>query len=154
MNGDHGAAGISYLVRDDYFEPARGHRAERALAALAVKTRLGRPTLLETHRANFLGDRNVVDAAIGELDRLLRLALRSFPDMQFLSTEELAIGMGRLDPRLIERRFPARMHVWLRRLWRVSRLRKLACLTGLIIPASLLYVLTSRGARASESSAG
>ena len=140
VNGDRGAGGITYLVRDEYFEPARGHRAERGLAALVAKTGTGRPTLLETHRANFLGDAKVVDAAIGELDRLLAMALRAFPDVRFFSTEELALSMRRKDPRLVERRLTMRLHLWLRRLWGVSRLRKLACLTGLIVPAWLLYV--------------
>lgn len=139
-NGDRGAGGITYLVRDDYFEPTRGHQAERGLAALAGKTRVGRPTLLETHRANFLGDAKVVDAAIEELDRLFAMALRAFPDVRFFSTEELALSMRRKDPRLVERRLTMRLHLWLRRLWGVSRLRKLACLTGLIVPAWLLYV--------------
>jgi hypothetical protein len=143
-NGDRGAGGITYVVRNDYFEPAHGHQAERGLAALAAKSRVGRPTLLETHRANFLDDSSVADAAAVELDRLLTLALRTFPDVRFLSTEELAMAMRHHDPHLVERRFAAKLHIWLRRLWRVSRLRKLACVTGVIIPASLLYVLTWR----------
>jgi len=145
VNGDRGAAGITYLVRNDYFEPARGHQAERGLAALAAKTRAGRPTLLETHRINFLGDAALADAAIRELDRLLALALRAFPNLLFLSTEELASQIRRGDPRLIERRLSARLHVWLRRLWGISRLRKLAWVTGVIVPACLVYLLTWRG---------
>lgn len=153
-NGNRGTGGITYLVRDDYFEPARGHRAERGIAALAGKTHVGRPTLLETHRANFLGATEIADAAITELDRLLALALEAFPDVQFLSTEELALSMRRLDPRLVERRFAMRLHTWLRRLWGVSRLRKLACLTGAIIPAWLLYIASWRKAGAPRSASG
>lgn len=152
-NGDRGAAGITYVVRDDYFEPIRGHRAERGIAALAAKTRVGRPTLLETHRVNFLENAAAADA-LGELNRLFTLALRSFPDVRFLCTEELASAMCGDDPRLIERRFGSRLHIWLRRLWCVARLRKLAWLTGVIAPAWLLYALTWRGTRAPRSSAG
>jgi len=151
LNGDQGAAGITYLVRDDYFEPALGHRAERGLAALSTKTRTGRPTLLETHRANFLKDAAAADSAIRELDRLLALALHAFPDVVFVSTEELALRMLRHDPRLVERRFAIRLHIWLRRLWGVSRLRKLAFLTGVIVPAWLLYLLTWRRTGAPQS---
>jgi len=153
-NGDRGAGGIMYLTRDDYFEPARGHQAERALASLARKTRAGRPTLLEMHRANYLGDAKVADAAIKELDRLLALALKGFPDVQFLSTEELALSLRRKDLRLVERRLTMRLHVWLRRLWGVSRLRKLACLTGVIVPAWLVYLSTWRRTGAPRSSNG
>jgi len=154
VNGDRGAAGITYLVRNDYFEPAHGHRAERGLAALAAKTRAGRPTLLETHRINFLGDAALADAAIRELDRLFALALRAFPNLLFLSTEELASQMRRGDPRLIERRLSARLHIWLRRSWSISRLRKLACLTGVIVPAWLLYASTWRKTGAPRSPSG
>ena len=154
VNGDRGAAGITYLVRDDYFEPARGHQAERGLAALVAKTRTGRPTLLETHRANFLDDSATAGAAIRELERLLVLSLRAFPDVVFLSTQELGSQMRRGDPRLIERRLSARIHIWLRRLWGLSRLRKLAFLTGVIVPAWLLYLLTWRRTGAPRSASG
>jgi len=146
VNGERGAAGICYVVRDDYFEPARGHRAEQGLAALSRKTRAGRPTLLETHRANFLGDAAIAEAAVKELDRLLSSALRTFPGVLFLSTEDLARRLQQRDAQLIERRIATRLRIWLRRLWLLSRLRKLAWLTGAIVPAGLLYLLTWRSA--------
>ena len=52
-NGQINAHGQMYVVRDEYFEPAFGHLAEKGLAALKNKSKLGRPTLLETHRSNF-----------------------------------------------------------------------------------------------------
>lgn len=142
VDGERGAAGITYVVRDAYFEPARGHSAERALEALGTRTHVGRPTLLETHRANFLGDAPSVEAAVRELDRMLGLACARFPGVAFLSTEELALRMRRNDPSLVERRGGARLHVWLRRLSQVARLRKLAWLTGAIVPAMVLYAAT------------
>ena len=154
LNGDKGAAGITYVVRDDYFEPARGHKAERGLAALAAKSRVGRPTLLETHRANFLGDGAAADPAIAELDRLLAMALRAFPGVVFLSTEALALRLCRRDPWLVERGFAARLHIWLRRLWNVAWLRKLALLTGAVVPGWLLYAATWRAAGAPGASPG
>ena len=54
--------------------------------------------------------------------------------------------MRRNDPWLVETALGARLHVWLRRLWRIGRLRKLAWLTGVIVPASLLYAATWPGA--------
>lgn len=142
-NGAAGNAGVTYLVRDDYFEPARGHSAKQALAAFGAKTRLGRPTLLETHRANFLGDADIAEAAVRELDRLIALVLRTFPEVLFLSTEELAVRMRRAEPELVESRIAFRLRIWLRRLWTVSQLRKLACLTGIVAPAFLVYALAS-----------
>lgn len=87
-NGQAGAGGVIYLVRDRYFEPARGHRAAGGLDALAEKTRQGRPCLLETHRFNFTGPHRV--EALAELDTLLALALEHFPEVRFTSTAELA----------------------------------------------------------------
>jgi hypothetical protein len=142
VNGDMGKGGVLYLVRDEYFEPARGHTAERALAALSSKTCVGRPTLLETHRANFLGDTVAADAAIGELDRLLTLARKAFPDVLFLCPEELASRMQEHDAQLVEWRLAIRLHIWLRRLWKLSRLRKLAWVTGVIVPGGLLFAGT------------
>lgn len=142
VNGDCGRTGVRYIVRDDYFEPARGHRAEQALVALVAKTRAGRPTLLETHRANFISGTPVAEAAIGEIDRLLALALKLFPGVVFMSTEDLATRLHRRDANLVANQVALRIHIWLRRLWNVSRLRKLAFLTGTVIPGIALYWAT------------
>jgi hypothetical protein len=91
LNGDKSEAGLTYIVRDDYFEPARGQTAEHGLAALARKTHAGRPTLLETHRANFLGDAAVAEAAITNSTIFSRLLYNGSP-VQFLPTEQLACG--------------------------------------------------------------
>ena len=151
VNGEGSTAGITYLVRDDYFEPARGHTAERGLAAVRNKTRVGRPTLLETHRANFLGDAMVAEQAIIELGRLIASVLQTFPDLVFTSPEQLASRMQQRDPELVERRLAVRLHIWLLRSWKLSRLRKLAFVTGVIIPGWLLFVGTRRGATVPQS---
>ena len=142
-NGQLGADGLTYLVRDDYFEPARGHRADQAVFGLAAKARLGRPALFETHRSNFIGDAATADSALRELDRLLTRAIDDFPELIFMSTEDLGRSMREQEPQLVELRTAFRIRVWLRRLWALSRLRKLACVTGLIAPAILVYGLTS-----------
>ena len=139
-NGEKGADGIVYVVRDDYFEPMFGHKAERGLAAFQEKTRLGRPTLLEMHRANFLGDRKLARRAREELRSLLSLVLEHAPHVRFVTTEELASAISADDPDLIEHRGDRRVNIWLRRLNTVHRLRKLGWLTGAVIPAWLLYV--------------
>jgi hypothetical protein len=73
---------------------------------------------------------------------MLGLALERCPDVTFLSSEELALRMRCKDPRLVERGLGARLHVWLRRLWQIGRLRKLAWFTGAIVPGWLLYAVT------------
>ena len=145
LNGDAGTDRLVYVVRDDYFEPTRGHRAERALDALARKTRLGRPTLLETHRFNFIADPPAADAAIVEFRRMLDLTLDQFPNVRFMSTLELADAITHRNAKVIETSAARRLHVWLLRLGAISRIRKLAWLTGAILLAWLLLLLTASG---------
>jgi len=146
VNGEIAPSGATYVVRDVYFEPARGHRAERALSAIALKTATGRPALLETHRFNFTGDAARTADAIAEVERVLALALATFPAMRFMSTGELATALQHGDPRLVARDLRSRVRACLHRLAGESRLRKLAMLTGLAAPAALLLWL-ARGRR-------
>lgn len=146
-NGHLSDTGVTYVVRDRYFEPARGHRAEDALGALEEKTRAGRPTLLETHRDNFINDELAAADSLAQLDRLLATALQRFPDLRFMSTDELASALRARDAGLVESRVARRVHAWLVRLSENDRLRKLAWVTVLAIPAWLLLMATRRDPR-------
>ena len=152
FNGEQATNGATYVVRDAYFEPALGHTCERALAALRAKTSAGRPTLLEMHRFNFLGDPTVARNALDELRGLLQAALGAFPGLRFMSTGELAQQYRERSP-LIEKRGTARVHFFIRRLAEVSQLRKLAWATGAALPAWLAYVATRPGDRPTAESA-
>lgn len=136
VNGERGRDGVLYVVRDQYFEPALGHRAEQGLAALARQTACARPALLETHRFNFLGES--ADASLHELDRLLREACAAYPALRFLSTQEIAEAMARQDRQLIETGPRPRLRAWLARIPSLPRFTRLARLTGLILPLWLL----------------
>jgi hypothetical protein len=140
-NGELATNGATYVVRDVYFEPALGHTCAQALAALRAKTLAGRPTLLEMHRFNFIGDAAVAQSALDELRKLLQAALAAFPALRFMSTAELA-QQYRERSSLVENRAMTRLHFLIRRLAEVSRLRKLAWATGAALPAWLAYVLT------------
>ncbi len=80
LNGDTGASGVTYLVRDQYFEPSYGHTAERAVDALRAKTACGRPTLLEIHRFNFIGSAELAKTAVRELAARARARARGIPE--------------------------------------------------------------------------
>ena len=121
-NGQRSSSGLTYLVRNDYFEPALGHGAERALAALEEKTRLGRPTLLETHRSNFVGKAAAPARSLEELDRLLGEARRRWSSLRFMSSAELA-EQYRRGGALLERRLLPRLRCFILRLPRAPRLR-------------------------------
>lgn len=133
LNGERGVAGVRYLVRDDYFEPIFGHRPEQALAALANKTALGRPCLLETHRWNFLAETGGEPAAaLAALDALYVGARRDFPGLRFASSAELGHAIETSDPAWIELSRRRRITIWLRRVAHLPHFGKAARLTGLL----------------------
>lgn len=127
-NGQHGADGITYLVRDCYFEPDRGHRAEDALNALAEKTAQGRPCLLETHRFNFTGASQ--SDSLAQLGELLQLALQQHPDLRFTSSTELAVQY-RTQGDWIHPQFKCRLNAWATRMQSIPRFSKLVRICGL-----------------------
>jgi len=141
-NGQEGENGIIYMVRDVYFEPSMGHTAARAHEALALKVELGRPALLETHRFNFLGTDEKKDQSLEQINGLLQGALVAWPSLGFLSTRELAKVLKNRDPEWVDQSLRRRLHVWIRRLGELPRLRKLAWLTGWVVPATLVWKLT------------
>ncbi|AFL75528.1 glycosyhydrolase [Thiocystis violascens] len=140
LNAERGASGAIYLVRDIYFEPALGHRVEPTLAEIARHVRLGRPALIETHRVNFTGTQEQRERSLAELDRLLSRARERWPDMRFLSSAELAERLAQRDPSMVEQRLSLRLSIWIGRAAAIDRLRKLAWITGLAIPAWLFQV--------------
>ncbi len=122
-----GAGGVHYQVRDAYFEPAWGQDAERGLKALAERSHLGRATLLETHRFNFMQQ---AESSHRELDRLLREALVRFPNLRFISTQDLAEAMRVRAPELLETRLRQRLQIWCRRLDTLPGFRCLSLISG------------------------
>lgn len=127
-NGQRGAGGLVYLVRDRYFEPARGHQAEQGLAALAEKTAQGRPCLLETHRFNFTGAEQA--SSLAQLDRLLTLARARFPGLRFASSAELA-RQYRDGGDWLATGLGVRLAAWAARVESLPRFARLARLSGL-----------------------
>jgi hypothetical protein len=139
LNGQRSAdSGALYLVRDIYFEPAFGHTARQALTALEKKTKLARPALYEMHRFNFIAS-GKQEQSLSELGAFLDSALAKYPDLLFIAPAELALAMETLDPRLIETSIVRRALAAMRRLRDIPRMAKLAWLSGIILPAALLY---------------
>ncbi len=137
-NGLEAKSGVRYLVRDAYFEPALGHTAEATLESLDRKTRDRRPTLLETHRSNFLGDEQQTERCFRELARLFERALERFPHLRFLTTEELGESIFERDPKLVATGLLPRLSAWLTRAARVRNLRLLFWTTAAGLAFSLL----------------
>ncbi len=145
LRNGQGGEGVHYLVRDDYFEPERGHRAGRALTALADKWAQGRPCLLELHRRNFLGAQKVATQTLDEIDTLYRQALARWPDLRFISTAELHGIFMQRDPAWLVTGIRHRLAVWCQRVSGLWGFWRLARLTGLAVGIGLLQRWASRG---------
>lgn len=147
-NGECASSGVCYLVRDVYFEPARGHRPETLARGLVERIRLGRPCLVETHRFNYLG--NDAEHSFTALREALEQAIRVAPGVRFVSTAELGDAIVERDSVVVEQRLPARFAVWVERSLALSRFRKLAWLSGLALlmhgGRTLTDLLATRGA--------
>ena len=141
FNAATGPNGVTYVVRDCYLEPSLGKMHPQTIDALRANTHAGRPTLVEIHRLNFIGDESAMQRALGEVKQLLEGARAAFPALRFMSTAELARHC-RDQSVLIERETSTRLHFLIRRLAGVSRLRKLAWATGAAFPAWLAYLAT------------
>lgn len=135
LTGDRSLAGQTYLVRDVYFEPALGHAPQRLVDGLLTRTRQGRACLIETHRFNFL---QAPDASLKTLEIGLITALAACPNLRFLSPLELVDKIQSRDPAWIETRLMQRLAVWRTRLDEIPRFRRIAQLSGLVLPLAWL----------------
>lgn len=126
-NGQRCASGLMAVVRNDYYEPVRGHRAPQGLEALARKWRQRRPLLLETHRSNFVGRHARHADSLDALDGLLVQAKQHFPEVRFLSVEALAAAYAGRNG-LIDRRPWVRLQALIARVLLPGRRRKVALL--------------------------
>ncbi|AOF82854.1 hypothetical protein BSY238_1054 [Methyloversatilis sp. RAC08] len=140
-NGQRCTSGLLAMVRNDYFEPLRGHRADHGLESLATKWAQRRPLLLETHRSNFVGAKAQRTESVRAIGDLVSAALRSQPELRFLTVAELARHYAQGGD-LIDRRPWTRTMALLHRLDRPGRRRKifggLAVLTAASAVAALV----------------
>jgi hypothetical protein len=132
-NGERSRTGMCYVVRDVYFEPVRGHRAERVWQALDDRVAQGRPALLETHRESFIGMPDTCRAALAELERALQGALVRHPALRFMSTSELARELRDADSALRVRALGPRLAAWFARVQADASLSRILKFTGLAV---------------------
>lgn len=144
FNGGRGAAGVCYVVRDVYFEPIRGHRAEQVWEGVAERVALGRPALIETHRESFIASPDVAEQALAELERALRGVVQRHADICLLSTEALGDVFTARGKPLLETDALARFVMFLRRLLASPPLSRALKMSGLRIVLLLFtYLLAS-----------
>jgi Glycosyl hydrolase family 57 len=142
--------GVTYLVRNDYFEPERGHSWNSGLEALTRKTEEWRPCLLETHRSNFIFRPEKSERGYEQLNLLLSEAIKRYPALHFMTSEQLGQVLRESHPGWIAKALPLRMVACYtrlkanRRLWRSARLSGLAWATDLIYRLGQVLVIRNR----------
>lgn len=126
-NGQHLCNGMVAAVRNGYYEPRLGHDVDEALRAFEGNVRCARPTLLESHGFNYVGEEDA-GGLHGLADLLERLKER-YPGIRFVSTVEL---MRELKEKSGNRQVPlrSRLSIVAARLLAVWSLHRWRLLTG------------------------
>ena len=96
---DHGQ---KFSVRNVLFEPYLAPDedwAGRAFREVALAFRLRKPAVVCTHRVNYSGHMDLEhrDRSLFQLDCLLRKIIKTWSDVEFLSSDQLLDAMGRSD---------------------------------------------------------
>jgi hypothetical protein len=91
--GQEESNGIRYIIRNCVFEPSISGKdwVDTCLNDMKIAFRYDKPAIISTHRVNFIGVHDVSnrDNGLRELTRLLKSILRIWPDVEFMSTNQL-----------------------------------------------------------------
>lgn len=91
--GRQNADGQTFLVRNVVFEPTDKSSKDEYHAMLQIKAafRMNKPAIISSHRVNFSGniDENNRKKGLDSLSRLLKSIVQTWPDVEFMSIEEL-----------------------------------------------------------------
>lgn len=94
FNGNTNKLGQIYFVRNCVFEPLLDldkDYVNSCLKEIEIAFRYNKPANISSHRVNFCGeiDPKVRTKGLSELKRLLMLIIKKWPDVEFMSTNEL-----------------------------------------------------------------
>lgn len=130
LNGERSPDGLLQVVRDVYFEPARGHDLEHVAREVDRRVSLGRPVLVEIHRDNFSSADKAADS-LARLADFLTEVRRRHRDIRFTSTGALAEALAARDPDWVETAWKRRWPVVRQRWQEIPRFGRLARVSGL-----------------------
>lgn len=91
--------GQIFYSRNCGFEPGRGKMdAAFCMQQIDAAFRWGKPAVISTHRANYIGALNPDNRKIGlaELKLLLSSLVKKHPSVEFISSQELSVLIGKL----------------------------------------------------------
>ena len=94
--GERNSYGQTYLLRNCVFEPTLFEPEEaidRCLKEIEAAFRWSKPAIISSHRVNFCGliDEKNREKGISSLRKLLRAVATKWPDVEFLTAEELGL---------------------------------------------------------------
>ena len=92
ITGQKGENGLTYYTRNCAFEPSdeRYKGIDFTLMQIAAAFRWGKPAIISTHRANFVGGIDIKNRMKGlnELKMLLKSIVKRWPDVEFISSAD------------------------------------------------------------------
>ena len=93
--GQRNAHGQIYYIRNCQFEPWSPSNAEYCMSMIAAAFQWGRPAIISNHRATFAGGIMPENRTSGlaELKKLLTSVKKRWPDVEFMSSGDLAVLM-------------------------------------------------------------
>jgi hypothetical protein len=97
--GETNALGLKYNIRNCIFEPSMNPNRDwikSCLAQMASAFHWNKPAVICAHRINFVGfiDEKNRDRGLKDLDLLLKSILQKWPDVHFISTDELSMYLN------------------------------------------------------------
>ncbi|KYP15121.1 hypothetical protein, partial [Flavihumibacter sp. CACIAM 22H1] len=93
--GERNQFGQTYLVRNVFFEPStqsdKVTHFANALAYIKAAFRMKKPAIVSTHRLNYMGGLNEKNRTenLALLDRLLKNTIDAYPEVEFVTSDEL-----------------------------------------------------------------
>ena len=92
--GDKGVEGMRFYRRNCKFEPSKNHDidwVDRCMSEINIAFRWGKPANIDSHRVNFIGSiyEENRDYTLKEMKRLLKEIIKRWPDVEFVTSEEL-----------------------------------------------------------------
>lgn len=97
-NGQKDTRGIRYIIRNCVFEPSKEgiDWVDTCMAQVNSAFRWNKPAIISTHRVSFVGALHEEnrDKGLKSLSALLKGIVKNWPEVEFMTTEELGNLMG------------------------------------------------------------
>jgi len=148
--GDRNELGQIYLVRNAMYEPVDGRLEDDCIRHIEQVYKQASPTTISTHRYNYTRTEDECEMSLAGLQKILHHCTTKYTNLRFVSSPELGywlLEQGSLINPADKNAWPSLTEItgfkktgfFLNRLWyRHRKIRLIAIVTGLVIPAGLL----------------